>query len=93
MGAGDGRECWPYFPMFYFLTTCEAEAGKKAPGLSALTALAEDPRLGSQHLRGSSQLSVPPVLGDLIHSSSLFGHCARVWSTEICSGTTRTHRN
>lgn len=47
MGAGDCRDWWSYFPMFYFLTVFEAEAGKKALGLSSLTALAEDPGLGS----------------------------------------------
>lgn len=66
MGAGDCRDCWPYFPMFYFLTTFEAEAGKKTLSLSTLSALAEDPGLGSQHPHDSSQLSLPPVLGYLI---------------------------
>lgn len=58
-------------------------AGKMAQWLKTLAVLPEDP---GQHPHGDSEPSVTPAPGDLMPSSDLLGHLARLWCTQSSYG-------
>ena len=60
-------------------------------GTGEMAALPEDLGWISQHLHGSSQLSITSVPEDLIPSSGLLEHPACTWYTDIQTG--KTHIN
>jgi hypothetical protein len=49
------------------------------------------PRLNSQHPHGGLQLTVTPVLGDLILYSGLCRHCVCTLCTEVYASKTHIH--